>query len=164
MNDARLTAKPSTLNGTELTCEEFRDSLRIRLGLVPLGLPERCSGCHQRFTVDHALSCKVGGLVRERHEEVSAEWHQLCAHALGNSAVSDEPTIPTCPTAGIPEYAQANLRGDVGVYGFWRRGTQAIFDIRITDMDAPSHRHADPLKVLKRAENEKKPKYGDWCA
>ena len=78
-----LTAEPNTLNGTELTCDEFRDSLRIRLGLTPLGLQARCDGCNQRFTVGHAMQCKIGGLVRFRHEEVASEWHQLLGLLAG---------------------------------------------------------------------------------
>ena len=132
--------------------------------MIPLGLLERCSGCHQRFSVGHALSCKVGGLICGRHEEVAAEWHQLCSHALSPSAVLDEPAIPTCPTAGNPAWAQAALRGDVGAHGFWRRGTQTIFDVRITDTDTPSNRNLDPLKILRRQETEKKRKYGERYA
>ena len=45
LTGAWLTAEPSTLNGTELSCDEFCDSLRNCLGLVPLNLPERCDGC-----------------------------------------------------------------------------------------------------------------------
>ena len=54
-------------------------------------------------------------------------------------------------------------RGDVGVHGFWKRGTQAIFDVRITDTSSRSHRNTDPLIVLQRQEKEKKDKYRDAC-
>ena len=54
---AWLTAMPDVLNGTELSSDEFRDSLRLRHGLQPQRLPSRCDGCHQRFTVGHALQC-----------------------------------------------------------------------------------------------------------
>ena len=91
------------------------------------------------------------------------EWHQLCAQALCASAVSDEPKIPTCQAAGNPEWSQSELRGDVGAHGFWTRGTTAIFDVRVTDTDAPSNRSLDPVKVLRRQETEKKSKYGERC-
>ena len=164
LTGAWLTAEPSTLNGTELTCDEFRDSLRIRLGLVPQGLPDRCDGCEQRFTVGHALQCKVGGLIRFRHEEVAGEWHQLCAQALCASAVSDEPKIPTCQATGSPAWSQSELRGDVGAIGFWTRGKTAIFDVRVTDTDADSNRGLNPATVLRRQETEKKRKYGERCS
>jgi hypothetical protein len=88
---AWLTAMPDRLNGTELSAAEFRDSLRLRFGLVLLGLPDHCDGCGQRFSLGQAMSCKKGGLVLLRHNDVAAEWHHLCAQALTPSAVSDEP-------------------------------------------------------------------------
>jgi hypothetical protein len=158
---------PNSLNGTELSEEEFRDNLRLRFGLTPLSLPARCDGCDAAFTVGHALTCKKGGLVLLRHNDVAAEWHQLCAAALTPSAVSDEPFIFSgrdCteaqgPAAELPP----DLRGDVAAHGFWKRGTTAIFDIRVTDTDAPSARGLDPAKILKRHEKEKRDKYLEPC-
>ena len=159
---AWLTATPSQDYGTALSCTEFRDSLRIRHGLVPIGLPSFCAGCKTaRFSVGHAFQCKKGGLVHSRHEEVAAEWHQLCSQALTPSAVSDEPTIPMCQNQDSQDVSE--LRGDVAVHGFWSRGTTAIFDVRVTDTDARSYRTQDPKKVLKKQEKDKKDKYGEAC-
>ena len=55
-------------------------------------------------------------------------------------------------------------RGNVSVRGFWKRGATTIFDVRVTDTDAPSSRGTDPKKVLQRHENEKKDKYQAACA
>jgi hypothetical protein len=163
---AWLTALPNAMNGTELSEVEFRDNLRLRFGLQPLALPTRCDGCDSKFTVDHAFSCKKGGLVLLRHNDVAAEWHTLCAAALTPSAVSDEPLILTGRDAAAPSSSTdppPDLRGDVAVHGFWKRGTTAIFDIRVTDTDAPSARSQDPAKILKRHEREKRDKYLDLC-
>jgi hypothetical protein len=164
---AWLTTMPDSQNGTELSVDEFRDSLRLRFGLVPASLPHRCDGCTERFSVEHAMKCKRGGLVTLRHNDVQAEWEHLCATALTPSAVSDEPLLQTGRdvqragaqgTEPIPE-----LRGDVAVHGFWKRGTTAIFDVRVTDTDTPSAKGMDPLKVLRRHETEKKKKYNALC-
>jgi len=150
------------------------------MGLTPNALPEKCDGCGHGFTVEHALTtCKKGGLVVIRHNDLAAEWHELCATALTPSAVSDEPLIHTGRAArgeqgssnvpGDPDPAGANnpdhreLRGDVSAHGFWRRGTTAIFDVRIADTDAPGYRGQDPKKILARHEKEKKDKYLDAC-
>ena len=104
-----------------------------------------------------------------RHNELASEWHHLCAQALTPSAVHDEPIIPTVRgrQEGAAEGTQAATtiatRGDVAARGFWRRGTTAIFDVRITDTDAPSYRGQDPLKVLEKHEKEKKTKYLPAC-
>jgi hypothetical protein len=164
---AWLTTMPDSQNGTELSVDEFRDNLRLRNGLVPASLPHLCEGCDKRFTVEHAMSCKKGGLVSLRHNDLQAEWHFLCAEALKPSVVSDEPFIHTSQDV---QRAGANgteptpeLRGDVSVHGFWRRGTTAVFDVRVTDTDQPSNRGVDPVKVLKRHETEKKKKYNALC-
>ena len=171
-----LTVMPNSLNGTELTAEEFRDSLRLRMGLTPSALPEKCDGCGNHFSVEHALACKKGGLVLLCHNDMVAEWHEMCANALTPSAISDEPLIHNGRVAGGTNGNGAQqagvqpgdrehraMRGDVAAHGFWRRATTAIFDVRITDTDAPSYRGQDPTKILARHEKEKKDKYLDAC-
>ena len=162
---AWLTATPSSDFGTALSSTEFRYSLPIRHGLTPLGLASHCDACPQaRFTVGHALQCKIGGLIRARHEAVAAEWHQLCAAAFTPSAVTDEPEIPMVHTATESVLANTGtLRGDVSAHGFWAHGTTAIFDIRVTDTDAASNRSLDPSKILRKQEREKKDKYSEAC-
>ena len=127
---AWLTAMSNALNGTDLSMDEFRDSLRIRFGLAPSSLPHRCDGCGQRFTVDHAMSCKTVFSI-QRHDDVKAEWHHLCAQALKPSAVTDEPLIQTSRDvrqAGANGTEPApEERGDVAAHGFWRPGTTTIF-------------------------------------
>jgi hypothetical protein len=162
-----LTLMPERDNGTELSSEEFRDSLRLRYGLQPNHLPECCDGCHERFSVGHAMSCKKGGLVLLRHNTVAREWHHLCAMALIPSAVTDEPLIHTGRDPGTGgahgNDPPAAIRGDVAAHGFWKKATTAIFDIRITDTDAATARSQAPAKILARHEKEKKDKYLASC-
>jgi hypothetical protein len=40
-----LNTLPNNLNGTVLSEEEFRESLRLRFGLIPLKLPSKCDCC-----------------------------------------------------------------------------------------------------------------------
>ena len=54
-------------------------------------------------------------------------------------------------------------RGDAACHGFWQRGRDTVFDIRITDTDAPSHRGKSWEKVLEEQEKEKKRKYLGTC-
>ena len=46
---------PSTVNGTELGAQEWRDILFLRYGLEPPDLPNYCNGCEARFSISHAL-------------------------------------------------------------------------------------------------------------
>jgi hypothetical protein len=162
-----LTVMPSTLNGTELSADEFRDSLRLRLGLSPIALPKRCEGCGDRFTVEHAMACQIGGHVSIRHNDVKAEWHHLCAQALKPSSITDEPLIHS--SQDVRKAGQEgseppkDLRGDVAAHGFWKSGITAVFDVRVTDTDQPSYKGLDPAKVLAQHERQKKAKYNELC-
>ena len=156
---AWLTTAPSTTNGTELSAEEFRDNLSLRFGMIPSNLPATCDGCGGQFNVSHALKCKKGGLITIRHDDVSKEWQSLCAKAIKPTAVTNEPLIHSCAAQGPAtntEQIPPATRGDAAVYGFWERGTTAIFDIRVTDTDCPSQRSASPEKILLSHEKQKR--------
>ena len=157
---AWLTTMPSLLNGSDLSAEEFRDGIRLRFGLTPTALPHRCDGCGDRFTTEHAMSCRKGGLILQRHNDLAAEWGQLCGQAFTPSTVSDEPLIQSSRDVQVAGSNRTEptpeLRGDIAVHGFWTRGTTAIFDICVTDTDAPSNRHTAPQSVLRRHERKKK--------
>jgi hypothetical protein len=90
---AWLTTLPNLLNGSDLSADEFRDGIRLRLGLHPTTLPPRCDGCNERFTVEHAMSCRKGGLIIQRHNGLVTTWGLLCGQALTPSTVSNKPLI-----------------------------------------------------------------------
>lgn len=75
-----LTATPHVLNGTILSAEEWRDNTRLLFNVVPLDLPQYCDGCGGcRFSMDHNLSYKQGGLVHVCHEDIACEWRWLAS-------------------------------------------------------------------------------------
>ncbi|KAL3806424.1 hypothetical protein ACHAXA_007766, partial [Cyclostephanos tholiformis] len=93
---AWLSVFPNRLNGTDLSADEWRDNVRLRYNHSPLDMPAACDGCGAKMTVEHALSCKVGGLVHIRHDDVADEWRHLCGTALSPSRVEREPPIFRC--------------------------------------------------------------------
>ena len=46
-------------------------------------------------------------------------------------------------------------RADVRAHGFWKRGTTAMFDIRIVNLDTGSYLRMTPEKALAKAEKER---------
>ncbi|EJK58078.1 hypothetical protein THAOC_21822 [Thalassiosira oceanica] len=88
-----LTVRPSRRDGTELERDEFRDAVLLRMGLVPKNLPKTCDGCGATFTVEHALTCKKGGLVVMRHDDCRDEFGDIASKATTPSRVTTEPLI-----------------------------------------------------------------------
>ena len=155
--------------------------MRCRAGPLPLRRPQHlptvCDGCGDPFSVSHAMDCKKGGLVVNRHDDVCDEWAGLCGKAINPSSIRDVPLIANSlgdgrrrqpnqnnPSPTTNRQSDSVLRGDIGVYNFWRSGTETIFDVRITDLDNATNRGRDPAKTLARHKSEKKRKYSQACA
>ena len=174
-----LSVIPSHVNGTELSPLEFRDNLHLRYARSPGNIPERCDGCHAPFTIQHALDCKSGGLIIQRHNEIGSELMEWASKALTPSAVRVEPLIHLDSTPAMEQEAQpapnanpnhfkdhnANdgKRGDILIRGLFNRGTDCILDVRVTDLDSKSYRNTAPDKVLQKHERQKKGKYLQAC-
>ena len=169
-----LTVLPSTVSGTELGCNEFRDALRLRYGRTLANLPRTCDGCGANFSLEHALTCKVGGLIIQRHDEINQELASLSTMALRNSSVRAEPLINPgsadkvkksppkqgSPTPDTPPESPDNRdRGDLLVRNLWKQGSDCIIDVRVTNLDAPSYASRDPASVLASHKKQKKKKY-----
>ena len=101
-----LSATPWEDSYFVMTPDEFRDSMACRYQKLPRNLQARCDGCGKPFDVDHALDCKNGGLVYQRHTEFRDENCDLNRKA-GLSQVLSEPIIREADRNGTGE-----LRGD----------------------------------------------------
>ena len=84
---------PSTVNGTELRAQEWRDALFLRYGLDSPDLLSHCDGCDAKFTISHDLDCKKGGLVTARHNELCDGVADLANKAFTPAHVRDDPLI-----------------------------------------------------------------------
>jgi hypothetical protein len=165
---AWLSAIPNCFDSTELLREEFQDNLTIRYVLHPRGLPKRCNGCKELFSVEHGLSCKKRGFVGQRHDDVCKELAHLCLMALMLAWISSEPDIFYGRGLNVVQ-RNANkvlgdeARGDVGAHSFWKQGRTAIFDVQFCDTDTKSYGNCKSKKVLEGAACKKKDKYKEAC-
>jgi hypothetical protein len=89
--DAVFTAVPNRQNGTVLSAGEFRDNIRLRYNYVPLEMTQLCDGCGAKMTVEHALSCRVGGQVHICHDDVADEFGALCTTAFSPGRFQCQP-------------------------------------------------------------------------
>ena len=145
----------------------------MRYGLPLLNLPKTCDGCLKPFSFEHALQCKVGGLITQRHDEIAHQLGELCVQDLKPSAVHAEPIIIHGRPAEVAEnngqskstdnQTFTDKRGDLHICSFWNKGTDTIVDVRITHVDAPSYLAHPVDKVLERQEQEIKKKYVKKC-
>lgn len=156
-----LTNLPIKEFGYELNKEQFQDALRIRYSWSLPRLPTECV-CGSRFDIAHALSCKKGGFVTLRHNEIrdltSIMLNEVCPD------VRREPRLVemdgehlTHRTANRSQEA----RLDISATGFWTPGQRAFFDIRVFDLNARRYRGLELEKCFRRNEGEKKRHYNE---
>ena len=90
---AWITVLLSTVNGTELGAQEWRDALFLRYGMKPPDLPSHCDGCEAKISISHALDCKKGGLVTACHNELRDGVADLAGKVFTSAHVRDDPLI-----------------------------------------------------------------------
>ena len=156
-----LTSLPIRAKGFNLNKQEFVDAIALRYGWPVEGLPNTCA-CGSPNNVNHTMTCKKGGFVCIRHDEV----RDLTANMLREVChdVSTEPTL--LPLEGEHlRYRTANTtneaRVDISARGFWTRGQKAFMDIRIFDPMAACHRELSLEAAHQRNEQEKIRSYGE---
>ena len=101
-------------------------------------LPVVCAG--KQFSVEHAFSCPCGGLPTIRHNELRDITAGLLTELC--HGVEVEPSLQ--PLSGESfRLRSANTedgaRLDVVANGFWERGQNAYFDVKVFNPFAPTH-------------------------
>ena len=149
-----LNVLPLAHHHFDLSAQQFRDALCLRYHRPLSLMPASCDGCGGDFSLTHALDCRKGGLVTQRHNDVRDALGDLAA--LGYREVVCEPTV--CD--GDNE-SPALIAADLGVRGVCmdrHKVRPALFDVRVVDTDAASYVNRSVSTVLASAEEEKKRK------
>ena len=142
-----LNALPIEEMAFTLNKEQFRDALRLRYNLNLDNLPSSCP-CGQRFNVRHALTCKKGGFIHERHDNIKNTLTVLLSKVCKD--VEEEPhLIPVTNKVMYNRTAntQDDARLDIKAHSFWQRGQTAFFDIRVTHVNSQSQKHVNTCNV-----------------
>ena len=153
-----ITTLPLADENYDLNKREFYDAICIRYRWDVKHLPITCV-CGSPFTIDHAMTCKKGGYVIQRHNEI----RDTIAHTLEDVChdVKIEPQL--LPLTGEHLNPRANksneARLDVSAVGFWTRGDRAFFDVRVFNPFAFKYRQQKLDKSLASNEQEKKKAY-----
>ena len=154
-----LSTLPIQQEGFSLSKEEFHTAIGIRYGLPMPRLPEYCP-CGSKFTVDHAMICKKGGFVSQRHNELRDTTRDLMSEVCKNTV--SEPLLQ--PLSGekfrhSTANTQDNARLDLSADDFWIRGQRAFFDVRVFDPVAPSYITQKLEAAHKKQEDSKRLNY-----
>jgi len=133
----------------DLSAQEFRDTLALRYQKPILNLLAFCDVCRSSFSVEHALDCRVDGLIGQHHNDVQDAMYDLAT--LVWSQVQKVPIV--CETSHDDLSSGDTLVADLRVLGVWQ--PQVLFDVRVVDTDASSYLGRTPQVVLRTAEIEK---------
>jgi len=144
--------------GFDLNKREFRDALRLRYNWPFNDIASKCI-CGDDFSVDHAMICKRGGFVIQRHNEL-----RNLEAALLKSVCNDveiEPLLQPISDEQLSKGANksADARLDIHARGFWEKQRSAFFDVRVCHPNADTYKELDLPKIYKLHEDEKKRKY-----
>ena len=123
-----LTVLPIRDMNFDLNKSEFRDAVKLRYDWEVPDTPSVCV-CGDHFNVHHAMICKRGGFVIQRHSEL----RDLEAEMLRMQDITGEELNRGANTA-------PNARLDIMARGFWERQRSAFFDVRICHPNADCYR------------------------
>ena len=107
---------PLKEHGFNLNKQEFQDALALRYNQNVKNLPSKCP-CGCEFDVNHAMSCKKGGFITIRHNNVR-DFEANFLKKVCNDVEVEPKLIPV-------ENDESRL--DIRARGFWRPGQSAFF-------------------------------------
>ena len=138
-----------------LTRSDFIDAVNIRYHRDHKGLPEKCV-CGSKFNLTHALTCKHGGYVHMRHDNL----RDLNARLLKKicTDVEIEPHLMPVEDVGGGN-RQDGARLDVRARGFWRPAQNTYLDIRTTNPFSATNMKVPLNRISIAHEQQKKREY-----
>ena len=156
-----LTSLPLEEFNFNLNKMEFWDAIRLRYNWPIPNLPSQCA-CGERFNVQHAMSCKKGGFVIQRHNELRDVTAKLLKEVCAEVEI-EPPLIQLTGERMRHKTAktQDQARLDVAARDFWIKGQKTFLDIRIFDPNAAKYQNISMKQSFQRNENEKKRHYNE---
>ena len=141
--------------------QSFWDLIRIRYGWELSRLPETCE-CGRKFTKEHALSCKKGGFVSLRHNQVRNITAILLKEVCHDVCI--EPRLQKLTGESLNERVANTTdeaRLDISARGFWTTGQLAFLDVRVFNPIAKRYVDQELSRTYVMNEKEKKKMYNE---
>ncbi|KXJ11669.1 hypothetical protein AC249_AIPGENE7115 [Exaiptasia diaphana] len=116
--------------GFDLNRREFRDALRLRYNWAFNDIPSKCV-CGEDFSVDHAMICKRGGFIIQRHNELRDLEAELLNTVCNDVVIEPllQPTTDINLSKGANKAADARL--DIHARGFWEKQVLPFLTLNI---------------------------------
>ena len=147
-----LSSLPMKKLGYTLNKQEFRDSVSLRYGWQLEDVPDYC-GCGDPNDFDHIFTCKKGGYVTMRHNDLRDAEARLLKQVCRDVKV--EPgLLPTDQdfTGNVAEEA----RSDISVRGLWSSYQKTFMDVRVSHPTSNSNMRKTLEQICREQEQEKK--------
>ena len=142
-----LTVLPIKDMDLTLNKREFKDAIHLRYDWDMNDIPLVCV-CGDVFNIDHAMICRRGGFIIQRHNEVrdlEAEMLNMVCYDVEVEPVLQEISGEML-ARGVNKAPDARL--DIHARGFWDRQSSAFFDVRVCHPNADNLvPRAFPLKL-----------------
>ena len=128
--------------GFTLNKGEFRDALKLKYDWEIADKPSICV-CGDVFNVDHAMVCRRGGFIIQRHNELRDLEADMLSMVCND--VEIEPILHELTRESLPSGANRapDARLDIHARGFWERQRSAFFDVQVCYPNADSYRNLD---------------------
>ena len=151
-----LLVLPMIENGFDLTKQQFWDGIRLRYGWPIANLPTTCA-CGSPFTIQHN---KKGGFINIRHNDLRDLTAKLLSEVCHDVEVEPSLLPLTGERMDLRTAIETNdARVDIRARGFWMRGKQAFYDVRVFDPNACKYLNSSLTQRYITNEKEKKGNY-----
>ena len=156
-----LNAYPLKEYGFDLKKHQFWDGISIRYGWPLSNLPMTCA-CGSKYDFQHSISCKKGGSVSIRHNNIC----DLTANILREVCNDVDVEAKLIPLAGEQLQYRSAVTGDeagldIRAWSFWVGGQEAFLDIMVFDPNANRYLNSTLPRCYKINEKEKKLSYNN---
>ena len=153
---------PSTVNGTNLSAQEWCDALFLCYGIDPKFLSPYYDGCNAKFSIFRALYCNKGALITNRRNKLRDGVSDLtgksftplymrgntCIH-LGRAMREGKAQPVRSPHNNfLVTTENSEQKGHLLILKFWQRGTDSIHNIRIVSTKSLSQWNKSPEKCF----------------
>ena len=127
-------------------------------------LPTFCP-CRCKFDIQHSISCKKGGFVSIRHNDLCDLLARIVSEVCKDTEI--EPKLLPLSAEELHGRTTNRLNEaklDIRAKGFWNRDQQAFFDIRVFDPNACRCLNKSLQQCHAMNEHGKKRWYNEWGA